>query len=209
LGVSAYLQAQVRDNENLISMIPLCFTSFAIFATLIGFFSVSKRSYCGFTTYAVLSSICIIGFFAAMVATAMWLTEKPVLPDSLLDWIENHGNAAVTTAQLSDLCNDGDLNDVEFSKIDIDAENDSVVDKIRDVMDNFKVTKDELEELLGYCRAEQLVFDLLAGRNENTSKQTISIMLGICIGSGALVLDYLMTIIFGCAYVRQSDDFMA
>ena len=66
-----------------------------------------------------------------MVATGMWLTEKPVLPDSLLDWIENHGNAAVTTAQLSDLCNDGDLNDVEFSKIDIDAENDSVVDKIR------------------------------------------------------------------------------
>jgi len=66
-----------------------------------------------------------------MVATAMWLTEKPVLPDSLLNWIENHGDSTVTTAQLSDICADGDLNDVEFSTIDIDAENDSVVDKIR------------------------------------------------------------------------------
>ena len=76
-------------------------------------------------------------------------------------------------------------------------------------MEKFKVTKDELEELLTYCRAEKIVFELLAGRDENTSQQTISIMLGISIGSGALVLDYLMTIIFGCAYVRQSDDFMA
>ena len=74
-------------------------------------------------------------------------------------------------------------------------------------MDNLKVTKDELEELLGYCRAEELVFDLLAGRNEETSPQTIAIMLGICIGSGALVLDYLLTIVFGCAFVRSHAEF--
>ena len=74
-------------------------------------------------------------------------------------------------------------------------------------MDKLKVTKDELEELLGYCRAEELVFDLLAGRNEDTSSQTIAIMLGICIGSGALVLDYILSIIFGCAFVRSHAEY--
>ena len=74
-------------------------------------------------------------------------------------------------------------------------------------MDKLKVTKDELEELLGYCRAEELVFDLLAGRNEDTSSQTIAIMLGICIGSGALVLDYILSIIFGCAFVRNHAEY--
>ena len=110
--------------------------SFAILATLVGFLSVSKRSHCGFTTYAVLASICIVGFFAAMVATAMWLTEKPVLPDSLLNWIEDHGNSTVSTGQMSELCADFEGEDITFSEIDLNLKNDvneddSAADKIR------------------------------------------------------------------------------
>ena len=71
----------------------------------------------------------------------------------------------------------------------------------------FNVTKLELKELLGYCRAEQLMFDLLAGRSEDTHPQTISIILGVCIGSAALILDYLLTMTFGCCFVRAEDKF--
>ena len=70
-------------------------------------------------------------------------------------------------------------------------------------INEFKVTKNELKELLGYCRAEQLLFDLLAGRNDDSSDQTIAIMLGVCCGCAGLVLDYLLTLIFGCAHVRS------
>ena len=35
--------------------------SFAMLATIIGFFSIGKQSKCGFTLYAVMSAICIIG----------------------------------------------------------------------------------------------------------------------------------------------------
>lgn len=68
-----------------------------------------------------------------MVATAMWLTEKPVLPDSLLNWIEEHGDSNVSTGQLSELCTDFKGEDIKFSEIDLnDANNDdSVADKIR------------------------------------------------------------------------------
>ena len=51
------------------------------------------------------------------------------------------------------------------------------------------------------------VLVILAGRNEDTSSQTIAIMLGICIGSGALVLDYILSIIFGCAFVRNHAEY--
>merc|ERR1712227_323222 len=205
LGVSAYLQAQVRDNENILSMVPLCFTCFAIQATIIGFISIGKQSKCGFTLYAVMSSICIIGFFAAMVMTAMWLTGKDVLPDSLVEWIEEHGDTKVNTGQLSDLCNDFEDSDVEFSNIDLNDvdDQDGLKNKIEAAMAEFKVTKDQLKELLGYCRAEKLLFELLAGKSEDTSEQTIAIMLGICCGCGGLVLDYLLTLIFGCAHVRR------
>ena len=39
----------------------LPYFSFAILATIIGFISIGKQSKCGFTLYAVMSSICIIG----------------------------------------------------------------------------------------------------------------------------------------------------
>ena len=54
-----------------------------------------------------------------MVMTAMWLTGKDVLPDSLTEWIENHGNSTVNTGQLSDLCTDFEASEVEFSNIDL------------------------------------------------------------------------------------------
>ena len=54
-----------------------------------------------------------------MVLTAMWLTGKDVLPDSLVEWINEHGDSQVNTGQLSQLCKDFEASDVEFSNIDL------------------------------------------------------------------------------------------
>ena len=86
-----------------------------------------------------------------MVMTAMWLTGKDVLPDSLNEWINNHGNATVNTGGLTKVCKDFEASEVDFSNIDFNDvdDQDGLKDKIgkKVVYDSSNKLKNNLQTL--------------------------------------------------------------
>ena len=82
--------------------------SFAILATIIGFISIGKQSKCGFTLYAVMSSICIIGknffkldtFIIFLVIDKFSVSVVNSIVKKLIVWFPNLGTYGLNNNRL-------------------------------------------------------------------------------------------------------------
>lgn len=208
LGISGYLFSQVKDASNVVAILPLVFTAFALFSTIVGIISTLRRSKCGFVVYTVLSLICIAGFAGICAMSGLWLAGKDILPESIKELVATE-SGDINSQDLSSICAEFNSTDVDFNNIDNEVFENDFQEAIDKIESNFNLTVENLKQLLGYCQFEQLVFDLLRGRDDDSNSQTVDIIMGIAVGSGILAVDYLLTIFGGCCLVcgKSSDNF--
>lgn len=173
LGVSAYLYAKVPDNQNVLSMVPLCFMGYAVFVTLLGALAGKCQSHWLLLFHLIFGFIAIIGFSCSTIISGMWLGSKTVLPISNLD------NSTLTSFR--EICN---LDDLGTDLDRIEADNSPNAEEPFPGIDVDRSTVLEYMGLFRLCDASKLASDIILGRTSETSAYVVNVILALCIFSG-------------------------
>lgn len=192
LGVSAYLYAKVPDNQNVLSMVPLCFMGFAVFVTLVGALAGKCHSHWLLLFHLIFGFIAIIGFCGSTIISGMWLGSKTVLPISNLD------NSTLTSFR--EICN---LDDLGTDLDRIEADNSPDVEEPFPGIDVDRSTVLEYMGLFRLCDASKLASDFILGRTSETSAYVVNVILALCVFSGTCFIFYLLTFITGVCFINE------
>jgi len=189
-GISCWLFAQVPDSRNVLAMVPICFTGFAVLVSLIGILGGKCHNTCLLITHIAFGIICIIGFAAVCIMSGMWLGGESFIM----------GDANTNQTVLRSVC----ANQTIIDAIQNSDEND-VQDTIAEleVSPEFESILNEIQDYVSFCRFEDVAFDLIFGKTEESSLITINTMIAICSFCGVSFLLYATTGILGCIFMKE------
>lgn len=191
-------------------MVPICFTGFALFVSIIGVFGITKcRNKCALFLYISLAIICVIGFGAACITAGVWLGGGSVIPDGALDKdaigntlfqkvCETKVNPDDPTETLKTVGQNVQTNDVTDLDSFLEAAKTTVGDQA-------ELTAEGLRELLSMCSFNKVVQDLIFGKDETSDAFTVNVVISICAITGFLALVYLITIPLSCMLMKSKD----
>lgn len=219
VGLSAYILSLAPTADNVLSIVFVAFSGFAMFSTLMGIFGCCTQSSCLYKCHGLTGIVCVLIFAITAILSGLWYGGVDVLPqfefsgqnitelcldfnqtdfvneqNLLLDEITNAENAEVTDSPVAPLQNNV-TNAVEATSVAPITTVTSL--NATDDKDTQTWTFHEGRILFSYCRVEGYIRDIIFGRRadgsiENETKSS-KIMLGILIVACILFLFYFIT----------------
>lgn len=67
----------------------------------------------------------------------------------------------------------------------------------------FNTVINDIKDYVSFCRFENVAFDLIFGKSEDSSVVTVNIMIAICTFSGVAGLLYIISGVLGCIFMKE------
>jgi len=221
LGLSAYILSLAPTLDNVLSIVFVAFTGFALLSTIVGMLGSCSESKCLLKCHGVMGIVCILIFAIIAILSGLWYGGVDVLPDfefsgrNVTELCESFNRTEFLNNQNQLLIEEITGNNVDplpeaqimTTEVPTTTVPTTTTTTTISTTEKPNWTFDEGRILLYYCRVEDFVRDIIFGRRTDgsveTSDKSAKIMLGILIVACILFLFYLISTALGFYNARR------